>query len=64
MKFPVTIMSFSGVCNLEDFARNNKFKWIDCRKFTGTNCYCEYENVEKIKSLLQLLWKSYDYNRI
>ena len=53
MKLPVTIMNFSGVYNLEDFAINKKFKWIDCRRLSGTNCYCQPENVEKIKSLIR-----------
>ena len=53
MKLPVTIMNFSGVYNLENFARNKKFQWIDCRELSGTNCYCQPENVEKIKNLIR-----------
>lgn len=55
MKLPVVIMNFSGVYNLEEFARNKKFKWLNCRELSGTDCYCQPENVDKIKSLIRNL---------
>ena len=49
MKLPVVIMNFSGVYNLEEFAQNKKFKWMDCRQLNGTDCYCAPESMAILK---------------
>ena len=52
MKLPVVIMNFSGIYNLEEFSQNNKFKWIDCRHLEGTDCYCDPDNVSRLRECL------------
>ena len=46
------IMNFSGVYELEKFADNPSAVHIDCTHLTGTDCYCDQEAEQKIRSLI------------
>lgn len=48
-------MNFSGIYSLEEFAKNKKFKWVDCRHLDGTNCYCDAEASAAIKERMEQL---------
>lgn len=51
----VVIMNFSGIYSLEKFAKDNRFKVLDCHNLQGTDGYCDAEAEKYIKRLLRPL---------
>lgn len=49
----IFIMNFSSVYNNEDFYKGKKYKWLNCSKIEGTNCYCTKEAEKEIKKLIE-----------
>ena len=37
----VMIMNFSGVYDMESLPHGNKYKWVNCRHLSRTDCYCD-----------------------
>jgi arginase family enzyme len=52
MNKQVVIMNFSGVYDVEPFARNSHFVHLDCTHFSGTDGYCDSEGAQSIRSLI------------
>lgn len=45
-------MNFSGLYEAELFLHNPTCKWIDCKKISGTNCFCDPLSLNWLKALI------------
>lgn len=48
----VVIMNFSGVYDMEGLPHNSRYKWLDCRHLSGTDCYCDEEGKNALVKLI------------
>lgn len=48
----VVVMDFSGAYDMENLPRDGRFKWIDCRHLSGTDCYCDNEGKEALTGII------------
>lgn len=46
----MVIMDFTGVYKRETFYREHEFLWLDLKEIQGTNCYCDREGEEELRS--------------
>lgn len=48
----VVVMDFSGAYDMENLPRDGRFKWIDCRHLSGTDCYCDNAGKEALTGII------------
>lgn len=48
----VVVMNFSGVYDLERMPHDGRFRWLDCRHLSGTDCYCDDEGKEALSKII------------
>ena len=48
----VIVMDFSGAYDMEHLPHGCRFKWIDCRHLSGTDCYCDNEGKDTLVSII------------
>lgn len=48
----VVVMDFSGAYDMENFPHDGRFKWIDCRHLSGTDCYCDNEGKNALAGII------------
>ena len=46
-----TVLNFTHVYEAYDFMQDKAFSWVDCTQMEGTDCYCDTEAEQKLKSL-------------
>ena len=47
-----TVLNFTHVYEAYDFMQDEAFSWVDCTQIEGTDCYCDTEAEQKLKSLI------------
>lgn len=48
----VMIMNFSGVYDMESLPHGNKYKWVNCRHLSGTDCYCDEDGKKALQEII------------
>ena len=48
----VVVMDFSGAYDMENLPHDDRFKWIDCRHLSGTDCYCDNEGKDALERIM------------
>lgn len=48
----VIVMNFSGVYDMENMPHTGKYKWLDCRNLSGTDCYCDDEGKKALVKII------------
>ena len=56
----IIVMNFSGIYESQEFYKNRKMVWMECKELEGTNCYCD----EMAARAIQEQIKSFSYDGI